>query len=88
MSKAWKIVFLSLLSIVVISLLYLSTFKLKEVEVSGCEVVNEQDVLDAISNYTKSDNTVLIYLKNKIKPIESLRFVAKMDIEIVSRNKL
>ena len=53
MSKAWKIVFLSLLSIVVISLLYLSTFKLKEVEVSGCEVVNEQDVLDAISNYTK-----------------------------------
>lgn len=88
MSKAWKIVFLSLLSIVVISLLYLSTFKLKEVEVSGCEVVNEQDVLDAISNYTKSDNTVLIYLKNKIKPIESLRFVAKMHIEIVSRNKL
>lgn len=88
MSKRWKYVFLSVLFIVIFGLLYLSTFKLKEVEVTGCEIVDKQDVVDAIAAYTKSDNTALIYLKNKIKPIDSLRFVAKMDIELVSKNKL
>lgn len=88
MSKRWKILFVTLLFIVIIGLLYLSTFKLKEVVVTGCEAVDEQEVLDAIDSYTKSNNTVAIYLKNKIKPIDSLPFVAKMDIEIVSRNKL
>lgn len=88
MSKVWKKVFLALLIIVVVGLLYLSTFKLKAVEVSGCEIVSKEDVVDAIADYTKTDNTVIIYLKNKVKPINSLRFVAKMDIEIVSKNKL
>lgn len=88
MSKKLKYAFLIVLSVVIIGLLYLSTFKLKEVEVTGCEIVDKQDVVDAIASYTKSNNTAIIYIKNKIKPIDSLRFVAKMDIEIVSKNKL
>lgn len=88
MSKTKKIIFLILLVFVVGSMFYLSTFKLKDVQVSGCETVDEQDVIDAIYNYTKSDNTMLVFLKSKVKPIDSLPFVAKMEIEILSRNKI
>lgn len=68
--------------------LYLNTYKLKEIKVSGCVNVDEQVVIDAIEAQKFSGNTALLYLSNKIDPIEDIPFVEKIDIEFISKNEI
>lgn len=67
---------------------YLSTFKLTEIQITGCSLVSEEEVRNAIENSGFLDNTIVLYIKNKIKPIEGIPFVAKIDIDFVSKNKV
>ncbi len=67
-------------------ILYISTFNLKEIQVSGCKNVSEQQVIDVVK--AKGDNTLLLYLSNKFSPIEGIPFVDKVDIEYISKNQV
>lgn len=67
---------------------YLSTFKLKVIQITGCNLVAEEDVRNAIENSGFMNNTIVLYIKNKIKPIETIPFVAKIDIDFVSKNQV
>lgn len=67
-------------------ILYLSTFNLKEIQVSGCETVDEQTIIDAVESKGFAGNTVLLYIMNKINPIDDIPFVNKLEIEFLSKN--
>ena len=81
-----KFILLGILIVLAGGLLYLSTFDLKEIQVSGCETVDEQTIIDAIEANGFADNTVLLYIANKVKPIEGIPFVGELEIEIISKN--
>lgn len=68
--------------------IYISTFKIIDIKVSGCSKVDEQVIIDAIREQSFADNTIVLYFQNKIKPIDDIPFVAKIDIEFVSRNEI
>ncbi len=68
--------------------IYISTFKLTDIQVSGCEIVDEQEIVDAIKNSGYGQNTICLYFGSKIKPIEGMPFVDKIDIEYISKNKV
>ena len=61
--KKW-IILVSVLLVLLGGVLYLNTYELKEIRVSGCENVDEQQVIDAVK--AKANNTVILYLSNKI----------------------
>lgn len=81
-----KIIIIGILLILAGGFLYLSTFNLKEIQVSGCETVDEQTIIDAVESRSFADNTILLYLMNKIKPIDDIPFVSKLEIEFLSKN--
>ncbi len=83
--KKWIIIVFVLL-VLLGGVLYLNTYELKEIKVTGCENVDEQQVVDAVKN--KADNTVLLYLSNKLNPIEGIPFVNKIEIEFISKNEV
>lgn len=78
----------AILAVLLGGLAYLSTFRLKTIRVTGCEAVDEQVIIDAVNAQKFSDNTLLVYLLGKIKPIENIPFVSKMEIEYVSKNEI
>ncbi|MGN0152092.1 MAG: cell division protein FtsQ/DivIB [Wujia sp.] len=88
MHKKKNIIIIFVLLILAGGLIYLSTFHLKNIRVSGCEIVDEQTIIDAIESQSFANNTVLLYLKNKVDPIEDIPFVAKMEIEFISKNEV
>ena len=51
--------------------LYINSYELKEIKVSGCEIVDEQQVIDAVK--AKANNTLFLYLSNKIKHNDTIR---------------
>lgn len=79
-----SIIFLLLVGVIVC----MSVFNLKTINISGCETVDEETVRAAIEQEYFSGNTLVVYLESKLKPIEDIPFVAKMDISISSPNEI
>lgn len=86
--KKKGIILIVILAILAGGIGYLSTFHLKTIEVTGCNLVSEEDVRSAVENSGFLNNTLVLYLKNKFHPIENIPFVAKLDIDFVSKNQV
>ena len=80
------------LLIVVVVLLgggfYVSTFHLDEIRVEGCVMSSESVIASVVKEEAPLNNILLLYLKNKVRPIRDIPFVAKLDIEFVDKNTL
>lgn len=83
-----RYILLILLILIISGLLYVSTFKIKEIKVSGCSKVDEQVIIDAVRDKSFANNTIVLYIQNKLRPIEDIPFVAKIDIDYVSKNEI
>ncbi len=86
--KKIKIILIAIFVILIGGAVYLSTFKLETIQVTGCDMVSEQEIIDRIEGSGYFNNTVVLYIKNKINPITDIPFVAKLDIDFVSKNKV
>lgn len=86
MKKRYVLLFVLILLIGAFA--YISTFKIKEIKVIGCSKVDEQVIIDTVKNKSYVNNTLVLYLQNKIKPIEDIPFVAKIDIDYDSKNEI
>lgn len=67
---------------------YIASFRVENINVSGCQVVNEQVIKDAVTKNGKTKNTLLVYLSNKMKPAKNIPFVNKVEVEYVSKNTI
>ena len=67
---------------------YVSTFKLEKVQVGGCVLSSEDKVRQTVEEEAPLGNILLLWLKNKLSPIQDIPFVAKLDIEFVDKNTL
>ena len=83
-----RYILLVIVIILIAGLAYASTFTLKDIEVNGCIMASEDEVRDTITENVIYPNTLILQIQNKIKPIEKPSFVAKMDIDYVSKNKV
>ncbi|MBO4591105.1 MAG: hypothetical protein J5684_00905 [Eubacterium sp.] len=83
-----KVIGLFFIAIIVGAVAYLSTFSVADIEVNGCVMSSEDEVKKAVMDNAYINNTLVMYLQNKIKPVKDVAFVAKMDVEYVSKNKI
>lgn len=67
---------------------YASTFTVKDIEITGCEVVDAQVVHDAIKEEAPLDNTLLLCLKGKLNQLGEIPFISKMDIEFTGKHSV
>lgn len=76
------------LVLVVFIVILLSCFKINDIEVTGNVHYSEEQIKDYVLSEGYIDNTVLLMLKNKVKPIEDIPFIAKIDIEYEGPHKI
>lgn len=85
--KKWIVLGITLI-LLVSGLLFVNSFKLKEIQIAGCDTVDEQVVRDAIESRRFSGNTLTLFISNKLNPIDGIPFVEKLEIKFESRNKI
>ncbi len=81
-----KIIIIAVLFVFLVGLLYASTFSLNEIKVSGCQLSDTEDVVNAIKAESFAENTIVLYLANMFNPIDDIPFVEKIEIEFLSKN--
>lgn len=75
-----------ILLIILGALLYASTFNIKKIVINGCVLSSEDDVRASIEDSLYMQNTIVLYLQNKFKPIENIPFVTKLTFDYVDKN--
>lgn len=83
-----KYIVLTILVLILGGFAYCCTFTLKKVEVIGCDIVNEQAIVDAAESRDFANNTILLYFINKFKPNWDIPFVAKVEMEFTNKNTI
>ena len=81
-----KVIIGVVLLVIVGALYYLSTFNIKNIKVNGCVLSSEDDIRKAVEDSMIMSNTLVLYLQNKIKPIDDIPFVAKVSFDYVDKN--
>lgn len=75
--------------IFVLMLMILFTcFRINEIEVTGNKHYTDEQIKDFVLENGYIDNTILLMLKNKIRPVEDVPFIAKLDVEYVNVHKI
>ena len=75
--------------VIAIGLICLFTcFKIDTIEVTGNKHYSKEQIKKYVLSEGYINNTVLLMLKNKVRPIEDVPFVAKIDIEYVNAHKI
>ncbi len=85
--KKW-IVLIVIAAILLGAFIYVSTYHLDEIEISGCVYSSEDEVRAAIENEAKMNNSLYLLLALRMHDIENVPFVSGTDIEFVSKNHL
>lgn len=87
--KRNRILFSVILSAVGILLIILFTcFHISEIEVTGNHYYTDKEIKGFVLNKGYVDNTVLLMLKNKVRPIKKIPFIAKLEVECVNAHKI
>ncbi len=69
-------------------ILLLSCFKIHTIEVTGNVHYTEDQIKDYVLSEGYINNSVLLMIKNKIRPISDIPFIAKIDIEYNGPHKV
>lgn len=77
-----------ILVILLIGLLYASTYTLSSVEIVGCRLSSEKEIESTIKQEALMNNTLLLYLYNRFGDTEEIPFVQKLDIDFVGKHKV
>ena len=77
-----------LLLILLFVVVLFTGFKIDEIEVTGNKHYSKDQIKDFVLENGYINNTVLLMLKNKIKPVENIPFVAKLEVEYSSAHKV
>jgi cell division septal protein FtsQ len=84
--KVWiilgVIVLLLLIGVVVVN----SQFDMETIQVSGNVHYTDEQMIQMVVGDEYHQNTLILYLKNKLHPAEDIPFVEKVDVEYISRH--
>lgn len=74
------------IAILIALLIFWKCFHINEMKVVGQKHYSEEQIKDFVLENGYIDNTVLLMLKNRIKPISDIPFIDKIDIEYINAN--
>lgn len=84
-----KIIIIILLCMLLFLFLILLTgFHIEKIEVTGNKHYSKEEVRRFMKKDGYIDNTILFLLKNKIRPVENIPFIAKIDVEYENPHKI
>lgn len=82
--KTWMITGMIVTCLLVGIIIVLTQFKTETIQVTGNVHYTEDQIIEKVVGSRSGRNTLLLYLKYKLQPIEDIPFVEKIDVEYIS----
>lgn len=78
----------SALLLCILCILIGTSFKLTELQITGCDYYSEEEITDKFQQSVLDENTIIFYIKYKFFKSVSIPFVDGFDMDFISRNKI
>lgn len=69
-------------------IILLTCFHIDKIEVTGNHYYTDKQIKEFVLSKGYVDNSLLLMLKNKVRPIKKIPFIAKLDVEYVNAHKI
>lgn len=86
--KKGHIILIIVLAVLLGGVIFYNSYKLDEITISGCTVVDEKLVKEMLEKSGYANNSIKLYIGNRINPVSDIPFVDKMDVDFVTKNKV
>lgn len=84
--KGWVIAGIILVFFLVGGIVIFTQFKIETIQVTGNIHYTDQEIIDLVVGEGYNQNSLVLYLKNKLQPLEPIPFVEKVDVEYISNH--
>ncbi|MBQ8982514.1 MAG: FtsQ-type POTRA domain-containing protein [Lachnospiraceae bacterium] len=84
--KGWIITGIIFLLIIIVIVVINTQFNIETIQVTGNIHYTESEIIERVVGSGYSRNTLILYLKNKLQPMEAIPFVEKVDVEYISNH--
>lgn len=84
--KGWVITGIVLVLLLIGGIVIFTQFRIETIQVTGNIHYTEQEIIDLVVGDGYNQNTLVLYLKNKLQPMEPIPFVEKVDVEYISNH--
>lgn len=84
--KIWVILGIIVIFIISAMIVVNTQFGIETIQVSGNVHYSDDEIIQMVVGEGYSQNTLILYLKNKLKPMEDIPFVEKIDVEYISNH--
>lgn len=78
----------SALLLCILCILIGTSFKLTELQITGCDYYTEEEITEKFQQSVLDENTIIFYIKYKFFKSVSIPFVDGFDMDFISRNKI
>ena len=88
LSKGWIITGILIL-LIITALFFLNTrFNIESIQVVGNIHYTDDEIIEMVVGEGYNQNTLVMYVKNKLMPMRDIPFVQKVDVEYVSNHEI
>lgn len=84
--KIWIVLGILVIFILAAMLVVNTQFGIETIQVSGNVHYTEDEIIQMVVGEGYSQNTLILYLKNKLQPMEDIPFIEKIDVEYISNH--
>lgn len=84
--RGWVITGIVLVLLLIGGIVIFTQFKIETIQVTGNIHYTEQEIIDLVVGDGYNQNTLVLYLKNKLQPMDPIPFVEKVDVEYISNH--
>lgn len=86
--KPWVIAGI-VIAVILIALIVINTqFDIETIQVSGSVHYSDEEIIDMVVGDGYNQNTLVLFLKSKFRPMEDIPFIEKVDVEYISRHTI
>lgn len=86
LKKGWVITGIILVLLLAGGIVVFTQFKIETIQVTGNIHYTEDEIIDLVVGDGYNQNTLVLYLKNKLQPMDEIPFVEKVDVEYISNH--
>ena len=86
--KTWVIAGIVIAVILIVLLVINTQFDIETIQVSGSVHYSDEEIIDMVVGDGYNQNTLVLFLKSKLRPMEDIPFVEKVDVEYISRHTI
>ncbi len=86
--KGWTIAGIVCIILLAAGIIIATQFHIESIQVTGNVHYTEEEIIEKVIGEEYANNTLLLFLRYKLRPVQEIPFIEKIDVEYISNHSI